>query len=253
MSINSRAEFKEMQEISQIVAHILKEMRAFTAVGMSTKEIDAFGGKLLHQFGATSAPMKDYNFPGFTCICVNQEACHGIPKDTTIIKEGDLINIDVSAELNGYYSDNGGSFIVGRDTQNLQPLIDASKEILHAAIARVAHNVQINEVGGFIHNEAQKRGYEVIRNLSGHGVGRKLHEEPHQVCNFNNPQVRGQFKKNMVVALETFISTGATYVHEAADGWTMLPEDGGFVVQHEHTLLVREGKPPIIFTKENGV
>lgn len=253
MSINSQAEFREMQEISQIVAQTLKQMRAYTEVGMSTKEIDEFGGRLLKQFGATSAPMKDYDFPGFTCICVNHEVCHGIPKASTIIKEGDLVNIDVSAELNGYYSDNGGSFIVGEDLQNLQPLVDASKEILHAAIARIAHDVRINKVGGFIHNEAKKFGYDVIRNLSGHGVGRKLHEEPFEVANFKNWRVRGKFKKNMVIAIETFISTGATYVYEAADGWTMYGDDGGFVVQHEHTVLVREGREPVVFTRMNGV
>ena len=111
MSITNEIEMLGMQKVSDAVAHTLREMRNFAKVGMSTKELDDFGGEILKQLGAKSAPFLTYGFPGYSCISVNNEFCHGIPSTTRILKEGDLINIDVSAELDGFWSDNGGSFI----------------------------------------------------------------------------------------------------------------------------------------------
>src|SRR6218665_3636515 len=129
MSITNESELIGMQKASEAVAYALKEMRNFAKAGISTKELDDFGGKILEEMGAKSAPYLTYGFPGYTCISVNNEFCHGIPSEKTILKEGDLINIDVSAELNGFWSDNGGSFVIGEDINQHQKLIDASKEI----------------------------------------------------------------------------------------------------------------------------
>ena len=252
MSINNQAQFEGIKKVGHVVGITLKKMREYAQAGMSTKELDEFGYAILRKFGANPAPLKDYNFPAYTCISLNHEACHGIPSHKRIIQEGDLINIDVSAELNGYYGDNGGSFIIGEDHQNLQPLVDASQEILNLAISNIKHNVRIYEIGGLIKKEANKRGFKVIKNLCGHGIGRKLHEAPKEIPNFKDRLNRGRLKKNMVIALETFISTNANYVYETDDDWTMLAENNSFVAQHEHTLIVTEGRP-IILTKVNGI
>lgn len=252
MSINTEEEFKGMKMVSHVVGLALKKMREYTKVGMSTKELDEYGNSILRKYGATSAPLKDYNFPGYTCISLNHEACHGIPSKNKIIKEGDLINIDVSAELNGYYGDNGGSFIVGKDFQNLQPLVNASQEILNLAIDKLRHNVRIYEIGAIIKKEANKKGFKVIKNLCGHGIGRKLHEAPKEIPNFKDRLNRGKLKNKMVIALETFISTNADYVYETNDGWTMVAENNSFVAQHEHTILITNDKP-IILTKINDI
>ena len=228
-------------------------MREYARIGMSTLELDEYGYSIMRSFGANPAPKKDYNFPGYTCISVNQEVCHGIPSSQKILKEGDLVNIDVSAELNGYYGDNGGSFILGNDLQQLQPLVDASQEILHLAMAEIKDRVRISDVGGFIEREARKRGFQVIKNLCGHGIGRKLHEAPREIPCFRDRFNRERFRKNSVIALETFISTRARLVYETSDGWTMKTRDNkSFVAQHEHTLIVTEGKP-VILTKNNGI
>lgn len=252
MSITSELELIGMRKVSDAVAYTLKEMKNFAQVGMTTKEIDDFGGNILKDLGANSAPFVTYKFPGFTCISVNNEFCHGIPSNNRILCEGDLINIDVSAELNGFWSDNGNSFVLGTDINHHQKLVDASKEILQKTISNIKGGVKIADIGFLMENEAKKRGYKVIKNLGGHGIGRSLHEEPDELLNYKNKYDQRRFKKNSVVAIETFISTTSTQAVELSDGWTMVGNKGGFMAQHEHTIVVTDGKP-IILTEMNGV
>lgn len=252
MSISTDAELKGIQEISEIVAFTLKQMREYASPGMSTKQLDNYGGDLLKKYRANSAPALTYGFPGWTCISLNNEVAHGIPSEQSIIKEGDLINIDVSAELNGFWSDNGGSFVVGEDIHNHKPLVDASKRILKRAIRSIKGGVKIAEIGRLIETEARRSGYTVIKNLTGHGIGRKLHEEPHEIANYYDRFNHTRFRKNSVVAIETFISTKSTIADTQADGWTLIGNKGGFVCQHEHTIMITDGMP-LILTEMNEI
>jgi len=252
MSIESQDELQGLQAASQAVAITLKKMRNYARPGMSTQELDIYGFKLLQSFGAIPAPKKDYQFPGYTCISLNHEVCHGIPSPTRKLKEGDLINIDVSAELHGYYGDNGCSFILGRDHRQLEKLVQASQAILHQALSNIRSRVKIADVGALIDREARKRGYRVVKNICGHGIGRKLHEAPREIPCFKDKRNKGRFKKNMVIALETFISTRAQYVYEMEDGWTLSTRDNSYVAQHEHTIVVTD-RYPLILTQENGI
>lgn len=253
MSITSQEELTALQQISAAVATTLQQMRAYAQPGMSTKELDEYGGQLLTALGARSAPRLAYNFPGWTCISVNQEVAHGVPTARTILQEGDLVNIDVSAEKDGYWADNGGSFVLGADVNQHQPLVDASRQILRTAISRIRGGVRIADIGGLIEAEARKAGFRVIKNLVGHGIGRSLHEEPKEIPNFYDRYNLKRFKKNSVVAVETFISTRASIAHQLNnDGWTLATKDGSFVAQHEHTLVVTDGQP-LILTEANGI
>jgi methionyl aminopeptidase len=252
MSITKDTELTGMKKASEAVACTLKEMRNYAQPGMTTKQLDNYGAKTLSDFGAKSAPYLIYGFPGWTCISVNKEFCHGIPSDNRILKEGDLVNIDVSAELDGFWSDNGNSFVLGKDINQHQELIDASKQILHKAIYNIKGGVRISDIGHLIETEAKKRGYKVIKNLTGHGVGRSLHEEPGEIANYRDRFNLGRFKKNSVVAIETFISTTSTYAETLNDGWTMAGNKGGFMAQHEHTILVTDSSP-IILTEKNEI
>ncbi|MGY3213638.1 type I methionyl aminopeptidase [Mucilaginibacter sp. HD30] len=252
MSITTEDEKIGIQMVSDAVALTLKKMRRFAKPGMSTKQLDDYGGELMTQMGANSAPLLTYGFPGYTCISVNEEAAHGIPSAEKILKEGDLINIDVSAELNGYWADNGGSFVLGEDINGHGRLVAASKQILKKAISNIKGGVRISEIGALIEAEAKKAGYTVIKNLTGHGVGRSLHEEPHEIANYCDRYNTARFKKNAVVAIETFISTRSTIAETQADGWTLTGNKGGFVAQHEHTIMVTGGQP-VIFTAQNGI
>ncbi len=252
MSISTELELEGMKKISEAVGIALKEMREYAKPGITAKELDDFGGKILNSLGAKSAPKLTYGFPGWTCISINKEAAHGIPSARKVLKEGDLVNIDVSAELGGFWSDNGGSFVLGRDFNRHQPLVDASKQILSKAIDRIKTGVKIGAIGQFIQSEAKKRGYKVIRNLAGHGVGRSLHEYPEYILNYRDPRNHQKFEKNMVVAVETFISTRSNHAVTLEDGWTMVGDKGGFVTQHEHTIVVTDSQP-IILTKANEI
>jgi methionyl aminopeptidase len=252
MIIANETDLAGMKKVSDAVALTLKEMRAYARAGMSTKQLDNYGGQLLEKFGATSAPYLTYKFPGYTCISINNEVCHGIPSTDRIIQEGDLLNIDVSAELAGFWSDNGGSFIVGKDIHGKTNLIDTSREILKKAINTIRGGFKINEIGGLIENEAKKNGYKVIKNLGGHGIGRSLHELPDGVLNYRDRLDQRRFRKNTVVAIETFITTDSSWAVELPDGFTLVGDKGGFSVQHEHTIVVTDG-PPIILTEKNGI
>jgi len=252
MSITTEAELAGMKKISEAVAFTLKEMRNFAKPGISTKELDDYGGQILNDLGAKSAPYLTYGFPGWTCISVDNEFCHGIPSEKRILQEGDLINIDVSAELDGFWSDNGGSFVIGNDVNEHQKLVEASRAILYKAVHNIKGGVRISDIGFLIETEAKKRGYKVVKNLTGHGVGRSLHEAPHEIANYRDRFNQTRFKKNSVVAIETFISTTSTYAETQKDGWTMVGNKGGFMAQHEHTIVVTEGKP-IILTEMNEI
>jgi len=249
MSIHTENERLGMQQASDAVAITLKKMRQHATPGISTKELDEYGGEL----GAQSAPMLTYDFPGYTCISINGEIAHGVPSVDKTLKDGDLVNIDVSAELNGYWADNGGSFVLGKDIHGHGKLVEASKEILKKAISNIKGGVRISEIGRLIETEAKKNGYTVIKNLTGHGVGHSLHEEPHEIANYCDRFNFTRFKKNSVVAIETFISTRSTFAEsQNADGWTLSGNRGGFVAQHEHTIMVTDGAP-VILTSGNGI
>jgi len=252
MSITKDEELIGMKKASEAVALTLKEMRNYAKPGITTKQLDNYGAKILSDLGAKSAPYLTYGFPGWTCISVNHEFCHGIPSNKTILQEGDLVNIDVSAELEGFWSDNGGSFVIGQDINHHQKLIEASQQILHKAIYNIKGGVRISDIGHLMETEAKKRGFKVIKNLGGHGIGRSLHEQPDELLNYKNRYDHRRFKKNSVVAIETFISTASTYTTELNDGWTMAGNKGGFMAQHEHTIVVTDGKP-IVLTEMNEI
>lgn len=252
MLIKKEEDLIGMQRVSDAVAYTLKSMKEYVKPGMTTKELDDFGAKILSGFGARSAPYLTYGFPGCTCISVDNEFCHGVPSDFRIIREGNLINIDVSAELNGFWADNGASFVVGNDFNKHQPLVDASIAILRKAINHIKGGVKIAEVGHIMDTEARKRGLKVIKNLGGHGVGNSLHEDPDELLNYKNRYDQRRFKKNAVVAIETFISTTSSYAVEQSDLWTMVGDKGGYMAQHEHTIVVTDGIP-LVLTSQNEI
>jgi methionyl aminopeptidase len=164
-----------------------------------------------------------------------------------VIRTGDLINIDVSAELDGYYADTGFTVPFGIVDQELLNLCACSKRALGKALGAARAGEKLNRIGEVVEQEAVKSGFDVLRNLTGHGIGRKLHEEP-SIFSYYDPRQRGRLGKGMVVAIETFVSTGGRFAEETGDGWTLVADDGGYVAQYEHTVIVTEGEP-IIVTK----
>jgi methionyl aminopeptidase len=238
---------EKLQKIGRICAITLREMQEATRPGMTTKELDELGGKILARYGATSAPMAVYDFPGYTCISINNEIAHGIPGDR-IIKPGDMVNIDVSAELDGYFGDNGASFLIGTGDKMGQRLLKASKEALANAITAAVAGKPLNRIGHAIENTAHRHGLKLIRNLCGHGVGHTLHDDPEMIDNYYDPNDKRMLQKGLVIAIEPFISEQENMVLQSKrDGWTLFTPHGTRAAQFEHTIVVTE-KRPIILT-----
>lgn len=247
MTIGSQKDIERLKAIGKIVALTIAEMKRSTRVGMTTRELDEIGGRFLHQHGAVSAPNVTYRFPGNTCISINQEIAHGIPGDR-VIKPGDLVNIDVSASLDGYYADSGHSFQVKPHTQQVTRLCRYTHYTMMKVISSLKDGVPVNEVGRIIQSEARKGGYKVIRNLCSHGIGRALHEAPTEIQPVYDKHDKRVLKNGMVITIEPFLSTGAEYVTEQADGWTLRMPGQSLAAQHEHTIIITKDKPVILTT-----
>lgn len=247
MIIKTEAELRAMQEIGRICALTLQRMGAALRPGMTTRELDALGGQLLASFGAKSAPIACYNFPGHTCISVNEEVAHGIPGER-VLQAGDVVNIDVSAVKDGYFSDNGASFALPPVKATVQKLLDVGKRARQLAIAVAMAGQPLNGLGLAVEKEARRHGYTTIRNLCGHGVGHTLHDEPDSIYNYHERKDKRILTPGLVLAIEPFVAFGDNYVEELDNGWTLVTPRRRQVVQFEHTVMVRENEPPLILT-----
>lgn len=245
MTIETDSDLQHLHVIGHIVAQVLKKMMAYAEPGMTTRELDHYGGQLLQLEGATSAPMLTYQFPGYTCISINEEAAHGIPGER-VIEAGDMVNVDVSAEKNGYFADTGGSFVVAPVAPAKQRLCDATRLALKNAIAAARADQPLNLIGKAIQKTAKQKGYKIIRNLCSHGVGRSLHEEPKQITGYFDPRDNRMLRKGSVITIEPFLSTKSTSVKEAGDGWTLVGAKGNLSAQYEHTMVITEQQPIIV-------
>jgi methionyl aminopeptidase len=245
MTIETLSDLENLKIIGRIVARTIKLMGEVLEPGMTSRELDDIGRKYLESFGARSAPELVYNFPGATCISINDEIAHGIP-GARIINAGDLVNIDVSAELNGYFADSGSSFIVPPVSREKKDLCRATKQALNKAIDEVRAGIPLNIIGKTIEKHARKSGYTIIRNLGSHGVGRGLHEEPGFIAPYYDPTDKRILKEGMVITIEPFLSNGAEFVDEANDGWTLKTERNFISAQYEHTMVITKKKPILI-------
>jgi len=245
MTIETEQDLSALREVGRIVATTLKQMLARVEPGMTTLELDHIGRDLLEREGAQSAPQVTYDFPGYTCISINEEAAHGIP-GARVIQAGDIVNIDVSAEKNGYFADTGGTCIVPPGNPMKEKLLRATRQALKEAANAARADQPMNGIGRAIQRVARKTGFKTIKNLSGHGVGRGLHEAPREIHNYFEPRDRRLLREGMVLAVEPFLSTRARWVDELDDGWTLAAPPGNFSAQFEHTLVVTRGRPILL-------
>lgn len=244
MTVGSEEEVKGLKEIGKIVALTIQEMKKSAKPGMTTKELDEIGGEILTRHGAMSAPIKAYNFPGHTCISVNTEVAHGIP-GKRVLKPGDLVNVDVCAEKNGFVADSGQSFQLAPHDTKITALCRYTQETMMKVISSLKHGVKINTIGKMFEKAAEQGGYTVIQNLCSHGVGRAVHEEPSILPIYNRLDKR-ILKEGMVITIEPFLSTGADYAVQQADGWTLCTPDGSIAAQFEHTIIITKQEPIIV-------
>jgi methionyl aminopeptidase len=245
MIIENEDDIKHLKAIGHICAMTLQKMMESAKPGMTTGELDAIGMEFLTKEGAQSAPMSMYRFPGATCISISPVIAHGIPSDR-VLREGELINIDVSAEMDGYFGDTGASMVVAKHVPEYEKIIEAAKSALVKAVQVARAGQPINLIGRTIQLEAKRHGYGVIYDLTGHGIGHHLHEEPVQVFNYFKPRDRRILEEGVVLAIEPFLTTGKGHVLEEQDGWSLRTTDRTIAAQFEHTIIVTKDEPIIL-------
>lgn len=245
MTADSAQDIQYLKAIGQICAETLRKMTGAVRTGMTTQELDEIGRAFLEAEGARSAPQAMYQFPGATCISVSPVIAHGIPNEY-VLHNGELIHIDVSAELDGYYADTGASMVVSTHKRELDRLIDATKAVLSKTLRVARAGNPLNEIGRTVEEEATKRGYGVIKDLTGHGIGHKLHEDPKEILNFHNPRDRRVLTEGLVLAIEPFLTTGIGRVVAEQDGWSLRTMDRAIAAQFEHTIIVTKNEPIVL-------
>jgi methionyl aminopeptidase len=245
MTIESHDQLAKLRTVGGLAARTLAAMGKALEPGMTTRELDDLGRALLERAGARSAPELTYGFPGATCISVGPDCAHGVPGDI-VIRAGDLINIDVSAELDGYFGDTGASFAVPPVQPFVERLCRDGRRALWTGIKAVAPGRPLNQIGRAIEGFARKNGYSLVRNLASHGVGRSLHDEPAEIPTWYEPGERRPIPEGLVFTIEPFLSRGAVWVEPREDGWTLFPPGKEPTVQYEHTLVATRRGPVVL-------
>jgi methionyl aminopeptidase len=245
MSIEGPEDLPGLQRAGRAVARARDAMLAEVRPGISTAELDEVGRAVLDAHGARSAPQLAYGFPGCTCISVNAALAHGIPSRTAILRAGDLVNVDVSAELDGYWADTGASVAVGAVAPRLRNLLWAARIAQREGMQAARAGAPLHAIGRAVERRARRHGFAVVHDLGGHGVGRHIHEQPH-VPNVFDRRNTLRLWEGLVLTIEPFLTTRAREVVEDDDGWTLRTPDGSVGAQFEHTFVVTKGEPLVL-------
>lgn len=244
MTIENDTDLQGLKRIGKIVGEALRAMEAQVQPGITTRELDQVGWQVLKQHGARPAPLITYQFPGVACISINDEAAHGIPGQR-VVKRGDLVKLDMSAELDGYFADAAITVPVAPIHPSWQRLCDCTQQALDTALVAARAGQPINSIGRVTEDTARRSGFSIIRELPGHGVGRALHEEPN-IPNFYNSRANQKLHEGLVITIEPYIALRGGSIFQAADGWTLKTRDGSPVANNEHTVVITQGRPIII-------
>jgi methionyl aminopeptidase len=243
MSIKSEADWRGLRRAADVARETLDALEAYVRAGITTGDLDAVASAIFKKRGARSAPALVYGFPGTVLISVNDEIVHGVP-GTRALRAGDLVKLDVTVERDGYISDAARSVIIEAGSQAAARLRACAMAAFEAslAVARAGH--KISDIGRIVEREVRERGFTVVRGLSGHGVGRTIHEPP-TVHNHYVPS-RALLEEGMVLTIEPLISAGSAEVVTDDDGWTLRTADGSLAAHHEHTLVITKGAPVLL-------
>lgn len=246
MVISTEDELQKLKDIGRICAGAMESMAAALEPGITTKELDDLGRAFLEREGAQSAPEFCYEFPGATCISVNEEVAHGIP-GPRVIMAGDLVNIDVSAVKDGFFGDTGASFAVPPVKREIEKLCRDGRRALWTGLQQVKPGKPLAGIGNAIGAFAKKNRYTLITNLSSHGIGRALHEEPGEVPTWPDPDEKRTIAEGLVFTVEPFLSLGAHWAETGDDDdWTLFSDPQALTVQYEHTIVATRNGPLIL-------
>ena len=245
MTIRSNDELEGIVRVGKVVRSALEVMKKAVKPGMTTQALDNLCADVFERHGARSGPQIVYGFPGIACISVNDEAVHGIPRQTRTIHDGDLVKLDVTAELNGYFADAAVTVAVGRVSSRNRRLARCTRSALYRSLNLAQANRPINGIGRSIQATVERQGFNVMPELGGHGVGRSVHEEPF-VPNYYDPWDNRQLNPGLVIAIEPVISGGSGEAVTDDDGWTIKTADGAPSAHFEHTVVVTQRGPMVV-------
>lgn len=242
----TKEEIELIREAAQVVSRTLGKIAEAIEPGITPLELDAIAESYIRSQGAIPGFLGLYDFPNTLCMSRNAQVVHGIP-DNKPLKDGDIISVDCGAKLNGFYGDHAYTFAIGNVAPEVMKLLEVTKECLDIGIANTRVGNRLGDVGFFIQEHAEKHGYGVVRELVGHGIGRKMHEDP----NVPNYGKRGKGKKiqeGLVIAIEPMINLGTERVIQLSDGWTIITADKKPSAHFEHNVAVVDGKPEVLST-----
>ena len=245
MSIETQQDLEAMRRVGRVVAETIAQARRRVCPGMTTAELDGIGEEVFARYGARSAPRHSYDFPGCLCLSVNEEAVHGIPGER-VLRAGDLVKVDVTAELDGYVADACESMPVGEVDRQTERLQTAAEAALRRGIATATAGTRLRDVGAAVERVVEARGFSVLRDLQGHGVGRAIHEPP-EVPSWDAPWATGRLTEGLVMTIEPIIGAGGRdVVEDPCDGWTIRTRDGARSAHAEHTIVITRGQPLVL-------
>ena len=240
----SQKEIDKMRASGQLVGGVLQQLRAMVAPGMTTLEVDRAAEKMIRDAGAYPT-FKGYNgFPFSICASVNEQVVHGFPSEYEL-KEGDIFSIDVGATLDGFVGDTATTVAVGKVTEDCSRLMRVTEECLQLAIEQCRAGNHLGDIGFAVQSHAEAHGYSIVRDYVGHGIGRKMHEDP-QIPNYGKPGLGIKIKSGYVFAVEPMLNTGSHYTKVLSDGWTVVTLDGQPSAHVEHTIAITEEGPEVL-------
>ena len=248
--LKSESEIDKMRDAAQLVSRTLAEVGKHLEPGVETGKLDRIAEDFIKKHGARPA-FKGYGssknpFPGSLCISINEEVVHGIPGKRKI-QDGDIVSIDCGVELNGFFGDHAYTFVAGDTDDETMSLLKATLESLYAGIEQAIHGNRIGDIGHAVQSYCEDRGFGVVRDLVGHGIGKNMHEDP-SVPNYGKPGRGERLRTGMGLAIEPMITMGTYKVNTLEDGWTIVTADGKKAAHFEHDVIVREGKAEILST-----
>ncbi|MGO9402683.1 MAG: type I methionyl aminopeptidase [Terriglobales bacterium] len=244
MGIQDEQELVSLRAAGRIVRMVLDAMKAEVRPGVTTRYLDDIGARVMQENGARSAPSMVYQFPGASCISLNDEAVHGIPGDRKL-EAGDLVKLDVTVEKDGYMADAAITVPVSHVSPQAERLMACAERAFHKAMLAARAGFRVLEIGKIVEREVRKSGFAVIRELGGHGIGRTIHELP-RVPNYPDPQASQIMNEGLVITVEPIISSGSGRVFTDKDGWTVRTSDHALSAHFEHTLVVTSGMPILL-------
>ena len=245
VSIKSAREIALMRESGRILAEVHKRLEEVIKPGISTYDIDRIGEELIRSYGCIPSFLNYNGYPASICVSVNDEVVHGIPNKKHFLKEGDIVSLDAGVIYKGYHSDAARTHGVGKISKEAQALIDATKQSVFEGIRMARAGHRLNDISKSIDYYISGFGYGIVRDLVGHGVGSKLHEDP-QIPNFAQRRRGVKLRPGMTLAIEPMINMGTWEVEWLEDDWTVVTADGSLSAHYENTVLITEGEPEIL-------